>query len=445
MTPLLPALPLQASGDALSTFLDLLPIIALIVLIVGAMIWILGFISRYFQYLKTVESTWLDQPTLDFVHHVLEGVWIVFTVILVLAVAGTQSQALHDALTAVVARVPAAFFVIFVMFAAAVAVRVLHRFAAYLRGELKAKPKRTAPANVLGVVELVLKYIIYIGALAVALLGGIRALPDADRAAISSAVGGLPEIKPALLVEVVVGLLFILIADRFVVSIFEDMKRHTKKFSQQVLDEVKSIARYGVWLVGAVILFFIVITLLLSETGLVIFAVGFISVLVIAAVLGFETTRNLLAGLALMRADPFDPGDRVKIGDEMVCDVLAMGLTLTRLRTLRGELVQMPNARLLSMPILNFTRSKPYAVSVEVSVGFRVDHNRVRDLLVSAAAETEGIVKDRAPEVFGKDVAGDRVVYQLFAYTDHPERMKEIKSALIYRIQDLFGSAGITP
>ena len=58
---------------------------------------------------------------------------------------------------------------------------------------------------------------------------------------------------------------------------------------------------------------------------------------------------------------------------------------------------------------------------------------------------SEGVVADRPPEVFGKDVDGDKVVYQLYAYTDHPERMKEIKSTLIYRIQDLFGNAGITP
>ncbi len=168
-------------------------------------------------------------------------------------------------------------------------------------------------------------------------------------------------------------------------------------------------------------------------------------VLVVAALATMGTLHEAIAGVNLMMADPFDVGDRVKIGDDLVCDVVSMSLTRTQVRTLRGELVQIPNTRLLQMPVLNFSRSKPYAIFVEVSVAFDVGHDRVQDLLVRAALETEGIVKERPPQVFGKDVEGDAVLYQLFAYTDQPERMKEIRSALVFRIQELFGGAGIRP
>lgn len=438
-------LPFQVEGDALSTVLGFLPIIVLIVVLVGAMMWILAFISRYFEYLKTVESAWLDRETLDFVRHVLEGVWIAFMAIGVLAIAQTRSQALHDVLVAFVRRVPSIFFFVFVMFAAAIVVRALHRFAAYLRGELKAKPKRIAPATALAFTEIVLKYVIYIVALVVAFLGGIQALPPEDQAYITSNIGALPVIEPIVILEVVIGLAVIAIADRFVDSILEDLKRRTTKFSARVIDEFKGIARYGVWMIGAVILLFIFLDLILSESRLIVFAVGFVSFMVVVGIIAFEPARNALAGVTLMRADPFDVGNRVKIGDDLVCDVVSMSLTLTQVRTLRGELVQIPNTRLLQTPVLNFSRSKPYAIFVEVAVGFDVAHQRVRDLLAKAASETEGIVKDRAPEVFGKDVEGDAILYQLFAYTDHPDRMKEIKSALVFKIQELFGGAGIRP
>ncbi len=439
-------LPLQVEGDAIPTILGLLPIIVLIVVLVGAMMWILAWMSRYFEYLKTVESAWLDRDTLDFVRHVLEAVWIAFMAIIVLAIAQTRSPPLHDFLVAFVLRVPAIFFLIFVMFSAAIVVRALHRFAAFLRGELKVKPKRIAPATALAFTEIVLKYLIYVVALVVAVLGSIRALPASDQAYIEQNVGSIPAINPAAILGVLFGILAIAIVDRFVDSIFEDMKRRTTKFSARAQEEFKSIARYGVWIVGAVILLFIILGLVLTEDrSLIIFAVGFIAFIVLVAVIAVEPAQNALAGVTLMRADPFDVGNRVKIGDDLVCDVISMSLTLTQVRTLRGELVQIPNTRLLQMSVVNFSRSKPYAIFVEVAVGFDVGHQRVRDLLVKAASETEGIVKDRPPEVFGKEVEGDAVLYQLFAYTDQPERMKEIKSALVFKIQDLFGGAGIRP
>lgn len=443
MAALLTVFPFQASGDALSAFVDLLPVVVLIVVLAGVMMWFLGWISRYFEYLKTIESAWLDRTTLDFVRRVLEAVWIAFTVIIILALAQTQSLAIRDLLAAVVGVVPALFVFVFVLFIAAIIVRVLHRFGAYLRGELKAKPKRIAPSGTLAFAEVVLKYVIYIVALVIAVVGSLRALPPEDQAPIQQLISVLPGIEPVAILGILAGILAIAVADRFVDSVFEDMKHHTTKFSVRALDELKGVARYAVWILGAVVLLFIVLSLVLSGDRLVIFAIGFTALMLALALFAFSPVQNALAGFTLMRADPFNVGDRVKIGDDLVGDVVSMSLSLTSVRTLRHEVVQIPNASLLETPIVNFSRSKPYAVFVEVPVAFGVGHERVRDLLLEAATGVDGVVKERPPEVFGKEIRDGAIVYQIFAYTNHPERMKEIKSALVYRIQDLLTRAGI--
>lgn len=439
----LAAFPFQATGDALSTFVDVLPLIVLIVVLAGAMMWFLGWMSRYFEYLKTIESAWLDRTTLDFVRRVLEAVWIAFMAIIILTIAQTRSPWLHELLVAFVERVPAVFVFVFVVFAASIIVRVLHRFAAYLRGELKAKPKRIAPAGALAFAETVLKYVVYTVALVIAILGGLRALPAGDLAYIQQTVGVIPGIEPLAILGLLGGLLVIAIADRFVHSIVEDMKRHGTKFSVRALDELKSVGRYTVWILGALILLFILLSIFLTGDRLVIFAVGFTAFLIAFTLFAFAPIQNALAGFTLMRADPFNVGDRVKIGEDLVGDVLAMSLSLTMVRSLRNEIVQVPNARLLVTPIVNFSRSKPYAIFVEVPVPFEVSHERVTELLLQAATGIGGLVKDRAPEVFGKEIQGGSIVYQLLAYTDQPERMKEIKSTLVYRIQDAFARAGV--
>ncbi len=443
MVALLGAFPFQATGDALSTFVDFLPLIVLIVVLAGVMMWSLGWMSRYFEYLKTIESAWLDRTTLDFVRRVLEAVWIAFMAIIILAIGQTRSQTLHDLLADVVLRSPAVFVFVFVLFAAAIIVRVLHRFGAYLRGELKAKPKRVAPAGALAFAELVLKYVIYTVALFIAILGSLRALPASDLTYIEQTVGVLPGLQPIAILGLLFGLVAIVVADRFVDSIFEDMKLHNAKFSARALDDLKSVARYAVWILGAVVLLFIILALVLSGDRLVIFAVGFTGFMVALTVFAFSPVQNVLAGFSLLRADPYNVGDRVKVGDELVGDVISMSLSLTTVRTVRNEIVQLPNAKLLVTPIVNFSRSKPYAIFVEVPVSFDVAHERVSSLLLQAAADMDGIVKDRPPEVFGKEIEGGTILYQLFAYTDRPERMKEIKSALVFRIQDLFTRAGL--
>lgn len=440
-----PLLPFQAEGDAIGDLARYLPLVVLSVVLIGVIMWFLAFISRYFDYLKTVESRWLDRPTLDFIHRVLEVVWIAFIAIVILAVAQNFSTVLRDVLSAFVQRVPAFFFAVFVLFVAGIIVRVLHRFGSFLRGELKTKPKRLAPSQALAFTEIVLKYLIYTGAVALAVFGGIRALPAPDQDFIQQNLGSLPGIPGPALVGVLVGVLVVGIADRFIDSIFEDWKRGTRKFSARVVDEFKALTRYAVWLLGTIVLLFIILALALTETQLVVFAVGFIAFLILAGMIAFDPVRNVFAGVTLMRADPFDIGDRIKVGPDLVCDVGAMSLTLTQVRTLRGEVVNLPNSRLLTEPIVNFSRSKPYAIFVELRVDFAVEHERVCDLLLRAARETEGIVPEPSPLALGKDLEGPSIVYQLLAYTDQPERMKECKSALIYKIQELFGQAGIRP
>jgi small-conductance mechanosensitive channel len=166
--------------------------------------------------------------------------------------------------------------------------------------------------------------------------------------------------------------------------------------------------------------------------------------LVISGVfVGIDTIRNALSGIALMMSDPFDEGDRVKILDNLVCDIKSIGLALTQVETLRGEAISVPNSELIGKRTVNFSRSETYAMAVEAKVAFDIPHSKVESLLLKAADKTDGIVDKPEPEVFAKNLTGGLILYQLLAYTDEPETMKDIKSKLIYYVQDVFLEAKI--
>ncbi|MBI4416679.1 MAG: hypothetical protein HY557_06830, partial [Euryarchaeota archaeon] len=151
-------------------------VIASIVLFVAVMVYLLAYLSRYFEYLKMQESAYLDRDTLDFIHRVLEWVWIGILVIVLLFIAQFRVAEVRVLLTEFIQRFPAVLFVTFTLFVAAIVIRAVRRFGAYLRGELRAKPRRLAPPRLWGVAEVFLKYLIVAVALLVAFVGAVDIL-----------------------------------------------------------------------------------------------------------------------------------------------------------------------------------------------------------------------------------------------------------------------------
>ncbi len=439
---------LDTTGDIVAFLVDWVPAILLIILLTAALMWLLAYMVRRFEYMsaQSQESRWLTRDTLEFVRKFLALVAIVFYFVGVLTILQYRSDAARAVLAAVIGHFPAAFVILFTLFVGAVFVRVLHNFAAYLRGDLRIKPKAPAPARALATTEIVLKYVIYLIAAVTAVVGGVQALPASDQV-VKDAFTALirPEQWTTVLLILGGALLVALVADRIADSLFDDLKRRGRKFNARVVDQFKTATRLVTLFVVGVAALFLVLNLVLDSTRLLVFAVGFIALVIVGALAIMDTLQEAIAGVNLMMADPFDVGDRVKIGDDLVCDVVAFGLTMTQVRTLKGELVNLPNSRLRHEPVMNFNRSAAYAIFVDVAVDIAVPHDRVREVLLEAAKRTAGIVDAPAAEVYGKEMDGRSIEYQLLAYTKDPERMKQIKSDLVFNLQDALQRFGVVP
>ncbi len=430
---------LQAAGDVVTAIVDWLPLLLGIVAILAGMLWVLAYATRLFEYLKMQESRWLDRGTLDFVHRVLASIWVAFTVIVALVLLSFRSSFVRDLLYATIRRVPAAFVVLFVLFTAIVMTRVLHRFSAYLRGELRVKPRQAVVSRALSVTELVTKYAIYLVAAGTAVVGGAQALPPEDQY-VKDVVAAF--VAPAKWGQ---SAIVLLVADRFAAALFGDLRRRSRRFNPHVVDRLQTASRVALVLIVASTALFLILAIVgLSSEQLLLAAVGYLAILLTTAFVLSESVRDALSGITLMMADPFEVGERVKVGD-LVGDIVAVNLTHTQIRTLRGDLVHLPNSRLLHETIVNFSRSTTHSVVVEVGVEFNVPHDQVEAILRGAATSTPGIDTNPAPEVYGKDLADGCLHYQLIAFTKQPERMKEIRSDLIFRIQESFRRDGVQP
>lgn len=154
---------------------------------------------------------------------------------------------------------------------------------------------------------------------------------------------------------------------------------------------------------------------------------------------------NLVAGIVITYMRPFRVGDRVRIADT-TGDVMEKTLLVTRVRTIKNEDITIPNAMVLASHIVNYSssaRDLGLILHTSVTIGYDAPWRQVHELLLAAAAATEGIAEEPKPFVLQTSLDDFYVSYELNAYTDQPNAMAAIYSRLHQSIQDSFNQAGV--
>jgi len=154
---------------------------------------------------------------------------------------------------------------------------------------------------------------------------------------------------------------------------------------------------------------------------------------------------NLLAGILLTYARAFKVGDVVQI-EGVYGKVTEKTLLVTRLVTTGNERVAIPNSKVLSDSVTNYSThglTKGVAVSVAATIGYDVDWRAVHKLLIDGAARNEQIATDPAPRVLEQSFGSYSVEYELRAWTKTSEGIFEVRAALRRNVLDAFADGGV--
>ncbi len=154
---------------------------------------------------------------------------------------------------------------------------------------------------------------------------------------------------------------------------------------------------------------------------------------------------NMVAGLVITYMRPFKIGDRIKIG-EVAGDVLEKTLLVTRLRTIKNEIITIPNSAVLSGNTTNYTSaSKELGLIIHssVTIGYDVPWPKVHEALIEASARTKDLIQSPEPFVLQTSLEDFYVAYQINAYTREAHKQALIYSELHQHIQDIFNERGI--
>ncbi|MGH7739324.1 MAG: mechanosensitive ion channel family protein [bacterium] len=158
-----------------------------------------------------------------------------------------------------------------------------------------------------------------------------------------------------------------------------------------------------------------------------------------------SAVANSVAGIILTYMRPFQVGDRVMIGDT-TGDVEEKNLLVTRIHTIKNEVVTIPNAMVLGNHMINYSSSAHdtgLILHTAVTLGYEVPWRKAHELLIAAALSTENIMTKPKPFVLQTALGDFNVSYELNVYTDQPEKMAVTYSDLHQGIQDQFNKAGV--
>jgi len=154
---------------------------------------------------------------------------------------------------------------------------------------------------------------------------------------------------------------------------------------------------------------------------------------------------NVMAGLVLTYMRLFKIGDRVKIGD-VIGDVIEKSLLVTRIRTIKNEIISIPNSTVMGSHTINFSSDsvdKGLILHSTVTIGYDVPWTNIHQALLNAADRTDLILKEPKPFVLQTSLDDFYVSYQINAYTKEANKQAVIYSQLHANIQDCCNEVGI--
>jgi small conductance mechanosensitive channel len=154
--------------------------------------------------------------------------------------------------------------------------------------------------------------------------------------------------------------------------------------------------------------------------------------------------ENFVAGILLLIRKPFRAGDQIRSG-EFEGTVEEIDFRVTRMVSYDGELTLIPNSDVFRNPLINLTRRATRRTIVCIGIDYRDDHHRVRDILLDAVRETEGVMELPEPLVQLVELGESSVDFEVLYWTLPDIRsVREVRHHVLANAKSAVESAGMT-
>jgi len=158
--------------------------------------------------------------------------------------------------------------------------------------------------------------------------------------------------------------------------------------------------------------------------------------------------EDTIGGFIIALDRPFSVGDRIKLPGSIFGeygewgDVAEIGVRSTRIRSVDGVLLTVPNSKLVNDVVVNFSHSESPKLRVRVRVGLEPDlenvQRGVREIERVVAQDPNISHSPREPEVVIREIRDYDVLVELRFYVDDARQMRRTKSQVVEEILRVF-------
>lgn len=162
------------------------------------------------------------------------------------------------------------------------------------------------------------------------------------------------------------------------------------------------------------------------------------------ALAGREALSNLIGTVVILLDHPFKLGDYIVLGEKTQGTVTDIGLRSTRILTLNGLLVSVPNSTVANMEIINESApSSETQISIPVGVAYGSNPGEVEESMLSVAQANQYVAPDPSPSVRFVSFGDSSINFELLVWIVRPEIKNIAISQMNQAIYQEFQQKGI--
>ena len=218
------------------------------------------------------------------------------------------------------------------------------------------------------------------------------------------------------------------------------VRRAARRYDPSLAEMVARLTYVGVVVLGILLALWIAIpTLEFSE---ILTSLG-----VTGLILGFalkDIIENFIAGILILWRRPFQTGDQIRSAT-FEGTVEEINFRSTVLRTYDGIRVFIPNGKVFSEPVENFTANQSRRSLVVLGIDQDASVADARRVMLQTLADVDGVLADPPPAVLFAEVGDFANVLHVLYWTAPPTRFSEVstRSLVTERLYEALVSKGI--
>ncbi len=209
-------------------------------------------------------------------------------------------------------------------------------------------------------------------------------------------------------------------------------EQYSKKTRKVKFGSSLLLVRLSIWIVGFLIAIAASgvpldkITIILGALGV---GIGF----------GLQNlVNNVVSGLVMVFEKPIQVGDLIEVGDK-IGTVRTMGIRASKILTLEGSEVIVPNGDLLSQNLINWTLSDNHKrISLEIGVAYGTEIEKIKNIFKTIIEGNKDVMSFPAPLILLNDFGDSAVNFRILCWVSDIDDWLTVKSVLMSEIYEEF-------